>query len=332
MRSNRILSIGAVSAFLVAAMMPLPADAAWWKLGRDSKAPAVAEDSLVLAQVSPHADERFNRVEAQMRNLTGHVEELTFQISQLQAQIRRMQEDNEFRFRELEGGTAPTSRSEAPVETPSTDLATASPPAPPTLLPPDTTGQSASLGTPTSQGQPLSGPGAPPQPLGTLTLSGAAMGNSGQPLDLTAPLPPVTAPAGPDLAMAAPTGDARSDFERAYRLVLSGDYATAEVALRQFLETYPEDARAPDARYWLGESLFSRAQFREAAVEFHATYKSYPTSSRAPDALLKLGLSLAGFGERDTACATFASVLKQFPDVSNTLRQRVSFEQASAGC
>jgi tol-pal system protein YbgF len=322
MRCNRILSIGAVSAFLVVAMAPLPADAAWWKFGRDSKAPAVAEDSLVLAQVSPRADERINRVEAQMRTLTGHIEELTFQITQLQEQVRRMQEDNEFRFRELEGGAAPMARAEAPVETPSTDIASASPPAPPTLPPPDTAGQ----------GQPLSGPGAPPQPLGTLTLSGAAMGNSGQPLDLTAPLPPVSAPAGPDLAMAAPTGDARSDFERAYRLVLSGDYATAEVALRQFLATYPEDPRAPDARYWLGESLFSRAQFREAAVEFHATYKNFPTSSRAPDALLKLGLSLAGFGERDTACATFASVLKQFPDVSNSLRQRVSFEQASAGC
>ena len=42
----------------------------------------------------------------------------------------------------------------------------------------------------------------------------------------------------------------------------------AETAFRQFLATYPGDQRAADAQYWLGESLFSRGMYRDAALEF----------------------------------------------------------------
>ena len=41
-------------------------------------------------------------MQEQVRRLNGQVEELTFQLLQLQEQIRKMQEDNEFRFQELE--------------------------------------------------------------------------------------------------------------------------------------------------------------------------------------------------------------------------------------
>jgi tol-pal system protein YbgF len=132
--------------------------------------------------------------------------------------------------------------------------------------------------------------------------------------------------------MIQPSGDPRTDYERAYGNILSGDYDTAEAGFRQFLQTYADSEYAPDAQYWLGESLFVRAQYREAANEFLAGYKAYPKSGKAPDALLKLGLSLAGLGEREAACSTFSAVLKQYPDASNALRQRIKVEQASASC
>ena len=88
----------------------------------------------------------------------------------------------------------------------------------------------------------------------------------------------------------------------------------------------------PDAQYWLGESLFARGEYREAADEFLSGYKAFPQSGKAPDTLLKLGLSLAGLGEREAACSTYAKVLKQYPKASSSLRQRVVTEQASAAC
>ena len=55
---------------------------------------------LLMAQA---ADPRVVALEEQIRALNGTIEELNFQMLQMQEQIRKMQEDNEFRFQELEG-------------------------------------------------------------------------------------------------------------------------------------------------------------------------------------------------------------------------------------
>ena len=47
-------------------------------------------------------DPRILQLEEQVRQLTGRVEELNFQMLQMQEQMRRQQEDNEFRFQQLE--------------------------------------------------------------------------------------------------------------------------------------------------------------------------------------------------------------------------------------
>ncbi|MCF6303558.1 MAG: hypothetical protein L3J13_10270, partial [Devosiaceae bacterium] len=47
---------------------------------------------------------RISQMEEQMRILNGQVEGLQFQLTQIQMLIERMQEDNEFRFQQLEGG------------------------------------------------------------------------------------------------------------------------------------------------------------------------------------------------------------------------------------
>jgi tol-pal system protein YbgF len=322
------------AATMALAIVQPPAKAAWWDFG--SKGAPKGQAPVIEAQAEGAA-ERFNRIENQMRTLTGQVEELTFQLRQLQEQLKRMQQDNEFRFRELEGGGPAPVRSEAPQESlPPSDIATLPPPAAPPLPPqgesPDAIGAIAGE-PPLPEAPDLSGTGAPPQPLGTLTLDAPPPTDLGdQPLDLTRPLPPLDAAPGPDLAAIQPSGDPRTDYERAYGSILSGDYDTAEAGFRQFLQAYPDSEYAPDAQYWLGESLFVRAQYREAANEFLAGYKAYPKSGKAPDALLKLGLSLAGLGEREAACSTFSAVLKQYPDASNALKQRIKVEQASAGC
>ena len=155
-----------------------------------------------------------------------------------------------------------------------------------------------------------------------------------QPIDLTA-----MARARPEqpAAPAASTqvvslGDPGADYERAYAAILAGDYILAEASFRGFIATYPGDPRVSDAQYWLGESLFARGQYRDAADEFLSGYKAYPQSGKAADTLLKLGLSLAGLGEREAACSTYAEVLKKYPNSSNALRQRVATEQAVARC
>lgn len=306
-------------------------EAAWWNFGRNGQSEANRGGAVQLAQ-SAEAD-RLNRIEAQMRELTGQIEELTFQLRQLQDQLQHVQEDADYRFRTLEGDGAPPRQvgDVAPVVPPTDDT----------------------IGTIAGQPEDTVGDdgvvlGAPPQPLGTLVLD-AEPAAGGQPLDLSAlaggdaadnadaaaSIGVETAPsdAAPQQVVAVqPTGDPRTDYNRAYNLIVAGNFDLAEQSFRQFLATYPGDEAAPDAQYWLGESFFARGRFGDAAEAFRAGYKAYPESSRAPDTLLKLGLSLAGLGERDAACQIYAQVLKQYTDMSNALRQRVVTEQASARC
>src|SRR5262245_58148460 len=54
------------------------------------------------AQMSgPDLVVRLERLESQIRQLTGAIEQLQFRNQQLEGQVRRMQEDNEYRFQEL---------------------------------------------------------------------------------------------------------------------------------------------------------------------------------------------------------------------------------------
>ena len=45
-------------------------------------------------------------LEEQLRQMNGKIEELNFQVLQMQEQMRKQQEDNEFRFQQLEGGSS----------------------------------------------------------------------------------------------------------------------------------------------------------------------------------------------------------------------------------
>ena len=271
--------------------------------------------------------DRVTRVEETMRSLRGQIEELQHQLQLLQDQLKRMQEDVDFRFSELSGTGAPAAPAQANTEP-------AKPVQPPAQS--DGIGTLAGVAVADDAGTQL---GAPPKPLGTLTLDAPPPGE--QPLDLSSlaaanaanldqPPPLPNAPA--EVASIQPTGDPRADYDQAYGLVRSGRYDAAEAAFHQFLASYPADELAPDAQYWLGESLFARGEYAKAAEEFRAGYKAYPKSRRGADTLLKLGLSMAGLGYREEACQMYAATLKQYPDMSNALRQRVKNEQASASC
>ncbi len=304
------------------------------------------------------ANLRMEKIESQMRSLTGQIEQLGFQLKQLQDQMRRMQEDTEFRLNDLEtkgAKPAPAKKTEAaPVDT-GTASATALAPEAATSAPaPDTAAFNTS--SPASAGEPA-------RPLGSLPGSVAGLpaaddpngpygqdAGVGQPLDLTAltrgaakpePLPPEpVAPPGVAAAPSAPaatpgmpaTGGARAAYDMAYATLMQGDYSGAEAGFRNFLTTYPRDRLAPDAQYWLGESLYGQTRYRDAADAFLKSYSDNPETPKAPDSLLKLGLSLEGLGEKDAACTTFSELLSKYPKASRTLRDRARAEMQAAGC
>ena len=94
-------------------------------------------------------------------------------------------------------------------------------------------------------------------------------------------------------------------YRNSYEFILSGDYGTAETGFRDHISRFPENQKAADAHFWLGEAQLGQKKYRDAAEMFLAANKQYPSAKKAPDMLLKLGVSLVGLDQRDVACATF---------------------------
>ncbi len=68
---------------------------------------APARIHVAQAQDTAQLLVRIQQLEEQLRLQNGQIEGLTFQLTQLQEILNRMQEDNEFRFQALEGGAGP---------------------------------------------------------------------------------------------------------------------------------------------------------------------------------------------------------------------------------
>jgi tol-pal system protein YbgF len=183
-------------------------------------------------------------------------------------------------------------------------------------------------------------PGQPSAPPAEIDDGGR---DPGAPLDLSAndpsrrgialPPPPQRQMSGTGVAAVQPPGQsARDYFDLGVGHIQRKDYASAEQTFRDFLQRFPSDRLAPDANYWLGESLFNRRQYQDAAEAYLVVTTKYETASRAPDALLRLGQSLAAIRQKEMACASFAEVGRKYPRSSVAVKQAVEREQKRVGC
>jgi tol-pal system protein YbgF len=165
-------------------------------------------------------------------------------------------------------------------------------------------------------------------------LEGGAPAPTPVPQAYTAPAP---APATPEHTLgelpansAADTPDAL--YESAFADVRDSKYDAAEGKLRLFLSKYPDNALAGNAEYWLGETYYVRADYKQAAKVFAKGYQDYPKGSKAADSLLKLGLSLSKLGKKEDACLSFQQLKKEFPGETVPANRRAAQEMKTLGC
>lgn len=148
---------------------------------------------------------------------------------------------------------------------------------------------------------------------------------------LPPPPPRNTSATGQQMVMA-PSNTPKDEYDLAYGYVLRKDYALAEESLRAFIQKYPGDRLAADANYWLGETLFQRQRYRDAAEIFLEVTTKHEKSGKAPESLLRLGQSLAALKEKEAACASFAEIPRKYPRASAGVKTSAEREQKRVGC
>jgi tol-pal system protein YbgF len=244
---------------------------------------------------------RLDQIEQSLRDMTGQVERLQFEVRQANQQLENFRADTDYRLRELEGtGGGSRQVSQAPQAAAQTQT--------PQLTPPPTekplsAAQQASIGT-----------------LGAVSAGAAASTSGAAPRQLATP------------STGLPEGGPDQAYKYAMSFLRQRDYAAAETAFSQFLEQYGDTNLAGNAQYWLGETYYVREQYQDAARAFLTGYQQYASSPKAPDSLLKLGITLAALGQTQDACLTLAEVPRTFPNAPQSVKARAEQERSRAGC
>ncbi len=258
---------------------------------------------------------RMDRLEQQMRELTGRVEAETNRVEQLRQRVEQVNADVDLRLAQPQGHEAG-----APAPRAGANFASA---APPSLADP--------VAAPPRQRPPSIPPG-----FGTLTPPASEIGGPPASAEPTQLRPRVTSagasdtlrPPGADM----PSGSASAQYNAAFGLLRKADYEGAEEALRGFIRQYPNDPLAGNAQYWLGESYYARGKYSEAAAAFADGYKRYPKGPKAPEELLKLGMALEHANQKHNACIALMQLDRDFPHPGNAVKDRAAQEKKKLGC
>jgi tol-pal system protein YbgF len=127
-------------------------------------------------------------------------------------------------------------------------------------------------------------------------------------------------------------GDAGAAYSRARELLVNGQYAEAEAAFAQFLQTFPDADTAADARFWFAFTLLARNNYADAASNFVQYLQNTPNGPRAPEAQVRLGMALAGMGQTRQACGAFANLQRRYPNAPRNVRELALRESRAANC
>ena len=278
-----------------------------------------------------NAEVRMDRLESEMRDLTGRVEEVANKVEQVRQRVEQISGDVETGVSQPGAGTGSAAAASPAPEPPSSaapdqssrrfapqaatgdeDVASPAPAArdAAVLMPPGTVVP------------PPSGPADGPTPIfGTLTPPGTPR-----------PAAAMTGAAQPPPGGVLPSGSATEQYNRAFGLLKKADYPAAETALKAFVAQYPRDPMAGNAQYWLGETYYTRGRYMEAASAFAEGYKRYPKSAKAPDGLLRLGMALARANQKQNACLALTQLDHDFPHPGAAIKEHAVAEKKRLGC
>lgn len=327
---------------------------------------AVGGAPLSLAQSDGEIADRVSRMEEQMQQLMGQVEQLTFEVRRLQGQRksgdlsepapqqRKRQVaagDNAVESQGIEQIEGDTEYTQQPMRTIGDDdlpegQVQQKAPGPKILgtLPGTAYQQNNGYqesnggdqpGNGEFQGQVLVPPGGGGGQGQVLIAPGNPDGGSGQ--VLVAPDNGSSNDLIPEkvesvaLGNASTSGDPEAVYERSYESLLRRQFNDAEVGFRGFLEQHRDHSLAGNAQYWLGETYYVQGDYKQAAQAFLSGYRDFPKSRKAADSLLKLGLSLNRLGQKEQACAAYMQVGSQFPKATEA-KKRAQSEVKRAGC
>ena len=239
---------------------------------------------------------KLSELEEQFRTLTNNFEEINFKLDKLSNRITKIQIDNQMRFEDLEvSGNASTDEiKKLPGSGEAQDL-----------------GQALEIGVSDSD------------------VAAAEQIQKTQSIESVGTVITETAERTEKIL---PEDSPEKQYEFAVSFIKVGDYETAELALREFVDNNSQHQLAGNAQYWYGETFRVRQLYQDAATAYLDGYQKYPKSKKAPVNLLKLGVMLVQIGEKEQGCSMILGVKDQYPKANQSVIQKAEYEKKKFNC
>ena len=114
--------------------------------------------------------------------------------------------------------------------------------------------------------------------------------------------------------------------------MLEGQYTAASEAFQGFVDSYGDSPRGPEARYWLGETLYIRGLYPDAAAAYIGAIRGWPQTAWAPDAVVKLARALVALDKPTDACRALEEFDRRYPEAPAAAKTRAQTVRAAAKC
>ena len=239
---------------------------------------------------------KLSELEEQFKILTNNFEEINFKLDKLSNRITKVQTDNQMRFQDLEKSGL---------------------------------GQRSSSALSESKKLPGSGEA---QDLGGVSESDIAATVQIQKTQSVESVGTVVTETTARSEKILPDASPENQYKFAVSFIKIGDYETAELALREFVDSNPKHQLAGNAQYWYGETFRVRQLYQDAATAYLDGYQKYPKSKKAPVNLLKLGVMLVQIGEKEQGCSMILGVKDQYPKANQSVIQKAEYEKKKFNC
>lgn len=107
--------------------------------------------------------------------------------------------------------------------------------------------------------------------------------------------------------------DEKKAYDAAVATLRGGDFDKSVAALSGFLKRWPASGYADSARFWLGNALYGKRDYKEAIAAFRGFVSTAPDHPKAPEALLALANTQAELKDPKGARKTIDELVKTYP-------------------
>jgi tol-pal system protein YbgF len=120
--------------------------------------------------------------------------------------------------------------------------------------------------------------------------------------------------------------DEKKQFDDALGQLRQGDYAGAANALTNFQKRWPSSGYTDASRFWLGNSLYGKRDYKESLATFKAFISATPDHPRVPEAMLAAANAHLELKDTKSAKALLTDLTKAHPrsEAAQAARERLA--------